>query len=248
MMSEDGTEFPELMLTGEESDCSYLPGSVARFEYRWAVDLSAERYECLLERGWRRFGRTLLRPICRQCRECRSLRVLLTQFQPSKSQRRCLSRNSDVRMVVQRPTVTDAHLRLYNDYHRDMARRRGWPFRPVTPEDYHESFVDGDFEFARECLYLRGSQLIGIGMVDMTSRVQSSVYFIHDPAWREKGPGTYSILSEIEAGRAADRDYLYLGYYIRGCGSMNYKNRFRPHELLQGYVSDSERPLWRLPD
>lgn len=144
--------------------------------------------------------------------------------------------------------MTDEHIRLYNDYHRDMQQRRGWPFRETTEEDYYQSFLDGHFEFSREFLYLRDDRLIGIGMVDMTDRVQSSVYFIHEPQWRDRGPGTFSVLSEIEVGQAASRDYLYMGYYIRDSGSMNYKNRFRTHELLRDYISDSDLPVWEKPD
>lgn len=248
MHSDDEFEPAELTLIGEESDCSYLPGRVSQFEYRWATTLSEERYERLLARGWRRFGRTLFRPVCRQCTECRSLRVSLSEFRPSKSQRRCFRHNTDVRVIVQAPTVTDDHLRMYNAYHRDMSERRGWPQRDISAQEYYQSFIDGHFEFAREFLYLRNDQLIGIGIVDQTCRVQSSVYFIHDPAWRPNGPGTFSVLSEIEAGRAEGRDYQYMGYYIRDCQSMNYKNRFEPHQLLQSHVADSQEPVWQFPD
>lgn len=246
----DSSSHSELspILAGYESDCSYLPGRPSRMEYRIANALSSECYERLLERGWRRFGRTLFRPRCPRCRECRSLRIVLSGFQPTKSQRRCLRRNQDVRVTVQRPTITNKHIQLYNDYHEDMSHRRGWPFRPTTRDTYQESFVDGDFEFAREYLYWRGDRLVGVGIVDVTDRVQSSVYFVHDPEWRDAGPGTYSVLQEIERGRSAGCDRLYMGYYIRDCDSMNYKNRFAPHEFLEEYVSDGEAPVWKRPD
>jgi arginine-tRNA-protein transferase len=248
MNDDDGFSAAELTIIGDESECSYLPGRRSRFEHRWAGPLSYAQFEALLARGWRRFGRHLFRPICRQCRECRSLRVVLPEVQLTKSQRQCRNRNADVRLIVQPPSMTDEHIRLYNDYHRDMQQRRGWPFRETTEEDYYQSFLDGHFEFSREFLYLRDDRLIGIGMVDMTDRVQSSVYFIHEPQWRDRGPGTFSVLSEIEVGQAASRDYLYMGYYIRDSGSMNYKNRFRTHELLRDYISDSDLPVWEKPD
>ena len=47
------------------------------------MSLSPRRYEGLLERGWRRFGRTLFRPTCRRCSECRSIRIDLRNFQPT---------------------------------------------------------------------------------------------------------------------------------------------------------------------
>ena len=245
MNDNEGLPPAELPMIGAECDCSYLPGRTSQFEYRWAGSLSSDRFEALLKRGWRRFGRALFRPVCRQCRECCGIRIVLPEVRLTKSQRRCLNQNADVRLVVQSPSITDEHLRLYNDYHRDMHERRGWPFRETTEDDYYQSFLDGHFEFSREFLYFRDDRLIAVGMVDMTDRVQSSMYFIHEPQWRNKGPGTFSVLSEIEVGRAAGREYLYLGYYIRDCESMNYKNRYRPHQLLRDYVSDFDLPVWK---
>ena len=244
MKNDDGFESTELTMLGTESECPYLPGRVSQFEHRWVGSLSNERFESLLARGWIRFGRALFRPVCQQCLECRSLRIELPRARLSKSQRRCRNQNTDVRVVVQPPSMTADHIRLYNHYHQDMHERRGWPYRQTTEDDYYQSFIDGHFDFSREFLYLRDDQLIGIGMVDMTDRVQSSIYFIHDPQWRDLGPGTFSVLSEIEVGREASRDYQYMGYYIRDCGSMSYKNRFQPHQILRDYVSDNEQPVW----
>jgi leucyl-tRNA---protein transferase len=247
MNDDDGPVSAEMTVLGADSACSYLPDQLSRFEHRWIWSLSSQQYEALLSRGWRRFGRALFRPTCRTCRECRSLRVVLADAQATKSQRRCRNRNSDIRIIVQSPTVTEEHVALYNAYHSDMHQRRGWPLQTTTCDDYYGFFVDGEFEFSREFLYLQGDRLIGIGLVDMTDRVQSSLYFVHHPEWRDRSPGTFSVLSEIEAGQAAGREYLYLGYYIRDCRSMNYKNRFRPHEFLQSNVSDAETPVWALP-
>ena len=247
-MNDEGIDSRELSLLGPDSVCSYLPDQTSRFEHRWIWTLRSEQYESMLERGWRRFGRALFRPACRACRECLSLRIVLPTVSLSKSQRRCLKRNGDVHVKIQPPTVTDEHLRLYNAWHQDMHLRRGWPLQSTTRDDYYETFVAGEFEFSREFLYFRDDRLIGIGLVDITPRVQSSIYFMHDPAWRDKAPGTFSVLSEIAAGKEDGRDYLYMGYYIRDCGSMNYKNRFRPHELLQDYVTDEQQPVWQLPE
>ena len=236
--------FAELEIEGSETPCSYLPGRIARMMYRIAYDLSADRYEQLLCRGWRRFGRTLFRPVCAACQECRSLRVSIPEYRPNKNQRRCFMSNASLTLVVQQPSVSDEHLALYNRYHNDMRERRKWPSREITKEQYYESFIEGDFPFAREFQYRDNGRLIGLGLVDVTSTVMSSIYFFHDPDYRDDGLGTFSIQKEIEDGLNHGRSWLYMGYYIRECGSMNYKNRFRPFETLQHYVSDDEPPLW----
>lgn len=237
----------EINFDGTASVCSYLPAQRSRMTYRLALKLSERRYESLLARGWRRFGRTIFRPICASCRACQSLRVIIPEFRPTKSQRRACQRNSALSLSIGRPTVTDEHLDLYNRYHEDMHHRRDWPFRRITPSQYIESFIDGNFPFAREFQYRDKGRLVGLGLVDMTAHAMSSVYFYHDPDLRNQSVGTYSVQQEIAEGLRTSRQWLYLGFYIRDCISMNYKNRFGPHQILQQFVADHEEPDWRLP-
>jgi arginine-tRNA-protein transferase len=235
----------ELEIEGTPTPCSYLPGQTAKMTYRLAYKLTEARYEQLLSRGWRRFGRTLFRPTCAACSACQSLRVVLSEFEASKSQRRIRTGIEETELIIQRPTVSPEHLSLYNRYHLDMHHRRQWPFREIDAAHYFDSFIDGSFSFAREFQYRRDGKLIGLGLVDMTRNVMSSIYFFHDPDLRSDGLGTYSVLREIEEGRALGRQWLYMGYYIQDCGSMNYKNRYRPNQILQRYVSDEETPVWQ---
>ncbi|MEZ6129064.1 MAG: arginyltransferase [Planctomycetaceae bacterium] len=238
----------ELDMTGSVSECSYLPGRMSRMQYRLALSLTPERYEHLLERGWRRFGRTLFRPMCAACSECRSLRIDATAFQPTRSQRRTRNRNDDIQLHVGPPTATSEHLDLYNVYHLDMHERRRWPFREICRDQYFESFMDGEFPFAREFQYRLNDRLVAVGLVDMTDRVMSSIYFYHHPELRERSLGTFSVLRELALAQETGRHWLYMGYYIRDCISMNYKNRFAPHQFLQQYVADDEPAIWQVPE
>ncbi len=235
----------EIEIAGSESRCSYLPRQSATMVYRLAIRLSATRYDALLSRGWRRFGRTLFRPVCSGCQACQSLRVIVPEFQPSKSHRRTLRKNSDVEVLIQRPTVTDEHLELYNSYHLDMHYRRQWPFRRINHDQYYESFLDGNFSFSREFQYRQNGRLIGLGIVDITDTAMSSIYFVHDPEYRDSALGTFSVLCELQEGMRSNRNRLYMGYYIQDCPSMNYKNRYLPYEILQEYVCDSQEPDWQ---
>lgn len=235
----------ELEIIGADSDCAYLPGRSSRMHYRLAMTLDVDRYERLLERGWRRFGRTLFRPVCRTCGECRSLRIDVHRFQPSRSQRRAARKNARLDVLVQPPTVTDEHVHLYNSYHSDMHGRRGWPFQEITVDQYYESFLDGEFPFSREFQYRLDGRLVAVGIVDMTGHAMSSIYFIHTPEIRSDSPGTMSVLRELQVAQETGHQWLYMGYYIADCGSMNYKNRFHPHQILQQYVDDHEAAVWQ---
>src|SRR5690606_733326 len=164
----------------------------ASLEYRYLLEIGAAEFEEMLSRGWRRQGACFFRPGCPSCVKCRSLRVDLEAFSPSKSQRRTLKRNADVRLIVRRPTVTKEHMAIFNAYHADMHNRRGWNFEPTTGQEYSRTFLAGQFAFASEFLYVRDKELLGVGLVDLTPRAMSSIYFYHRPDWRPMGPGTFS--------------------------------------------------------
>jgi len=228
--------------------CPYLPDETASLTYRILVEISAQDYEEMLQRGWRRFGCEFFRPACAACAECRSLRLRLQHFTPSRSQRRALAANADMQVVVQSPTVTPVHVRLYNAYHQDMAGRKQWRYRTHNMKSYYENFVIGEWDFARELQYYADGRLVGVALADVTPNALTSIYFYHDPAWRSKSPGVYSILQQVAYAKQLGLTYQYLGYWVVGSASMDYKSQYRPHEILAGYPEDHESPLWLDPE
>jgi arginine-tRNA-protein transferase len=229
----------------QPSVCSYIQEETSQLEYRVPWNLDEAVYGELVRRGWRRFGNYVFRPQCPVCRKCRSLRIRVDDFRTSKSLRRTLNRNSNIRCESGPPTVTNEHVSLFNAWHRDMTTQRGWPENTTSIQDYYESFIGGHFEFAREFRYFNEGRLVGVSLVDVVTTGVSSVYFFHDPAWRPLAPGTFSILREVEFARSLGLPFVYLGYWIEENQSMNYKSRFRPHELLEAYVDDNVEPVWR---
>jgi arginyl-tRNA--protein-N-Asp/Glu arginylyltransferase len=224
--------------------CAYLPIETATLEYRIIAALSSPAYEGLLARGWRRFGQHFFRPVCRSCVKCRSLRVLVDQFEPSQSQRRTLRRNSHVELVVQRPTVTEEHLRLYNSYRFDMHTRRGWPLETMTKAVYRRTYLDAPGDFAREFLYRTDGKLVGLGLADVLPNWLSSISFFHDPTYRADALGVLSVLRQLRFAKEHRLEHQYLGYWISECRSMAYKSQYAPHEILERYPDDSEQPVW----
>ena len=235
----------EMRLVLPASTCSYLPDETQSLEYRVPLSISDAEYAHLLSHGWRRHGSSFFRPACPNCVKCRSLRVDVAAFQPTKSQRRIRKKNSEIRWEIRPATVSSEHIRIYNAYHTDMQQRRGWRENLTDEDDYYASFLRGDWSFAYEFAFFDNDTLVGISLVDIVADVSSSVYFYHDPAWRDQGPGTYSLLCELRAAADAGTRYHYLGYWIRECQSMAYKSRFGPHEILREYVGDNQPSEWQ---
>jgi arginine-tRNA-protein transferase len=76
--------------------------------------------------------------------------------------------------------------------------------------------------------------LIGVGYVDALPGGLSAIYFYYDPGERHRSLGTYNVLSILASARARNLPHVYLGYYVAGCRSLEYKARFRPNEVLTG--------------
>jgi len=74
--------------------------------------------------------------------------------------------------------------------------------------------------------------------------IRASVYFFHDPAWRPRSPGVFSIIQQWLYAKQHSLAWQYLGYWVAACPSMSYKSRYRPHELLVGFPGDHEEPVW----
>jgi arginine-tRNA-protein transferase len=219
--------------TSPPSRCGYLPDRQWSLHYEVVGQLAPAEYMERLKGGWRRFGYSLFRPECPGCRMCRSLRVPVATFRPDRSQRRAWAASDGrVRLVVGPPAVTRAKLDLYDAFHAFQHESKGWPEHgPQTAADYVESFVDNPFVTQEWCYYL-GDRLVGVGYVDCLPEGLSAIYFYYDPDERDRSPGTFNVLSVIRRAGELGLPHVYLGYYVEGCRSLEYKGRFRPNEVL----------------
>lgn len=225
--------------------CSYLPDETAQLHYQVHRGLSPEVLESFLARGWRRFGAQLFRPRCRDCSQCVPLRVVAERFEFRKSHRRLLRQNAGVEVTLHRAHVSEEHVQLYNRWHAAMHTLRDWPLQTTSPQDYARSFLQGEYPSAHELQYRADGRVIGVGLIDVLPQSLSSIYFFHDPEWRPRSPGTFSMLREIDLAQRLGLPHLYLGYWIARCPSMAYKNRFQPSEVLYNRPEADEVPDWR---
>jgi arginyl-tRNA--protein-N-Asp/Glu arginylyltransferase len=208
--------------------CSYIQGRTAQSRAIWTDRLPGELYHVMMDSGFRRSGKLIYQPMCAGCRACQALRVAVATFLPSKSQKRCLRRNADLTMEVGLPTPTSEKHELYRRYVRE--------WHGAAAEDDYDHFVsflyDSPVE-TREFTYRdREGRLLAVGICDVSSGSLSTVYFYFDPYESHRGLGTYGALREISFARERRIAYYYLGYWIDGCRSMDYKSAFRPYEIL----------------
>ncbi len=239
--------------------CGYLPDRDQRMEYEYVAAITPAEYLQRIYEGWRHFGTVLFRPVCEGCRECQAIRISVNDFRPDRSQKRVRQLNQGViELRIGEPAVTKAKLALYDRFHAFQSETKGWPEHPGKDVNgYVSSFVHQPFAVEEWCYY-RDDRLVGVGYVDHLPGVAareppdrlplnllnepatpslagglSAIYFVYDPDERERSLGTWNVLCTIEQARRRGLPYVYLGYYVEGCGSMAYKMRFAPNQLRQ---------------
>lgn len=213
--------------------CSYLPDQEATQEFEIVRELSAAEYEQRLLAGWRRFGYSLFRPVCQTCRACQSIRVNVALFRPSATQKRVAKQNAGVvELTIGPPRVTREKLELYDRFHDFQADFKGWPLHePKSARDYAEGFVQNPFPTFEWCYRLNG-RLVGVGYVDHLPTTLSAIYFYYDPDERHHSLGVWNVLSVLRLATEKQFPHVYLGYYVAGCRSLEYKAKYRPNEIL----------------
>jgi len=227
-----------------EDKCSYLADKTQSTHYKIIDDCS--KYECqeLIERGFRRFGKMYFRPICSGCEACESIKIDVKNYTLSKSAKRVLKKAKHIETYMQKPTLTQEHLAVFEKYHRYMHNKKGWDYNHTTPEHYYQSFVDGAHDFGYEVLYFFQERLIGVDLVDILDDGISSIYFYYDPEFSHLSLGKLSLYKQIEFAKKSAKKWIYLGYYVEECPSLAYKAEYKPYLTLEGRPSLQEEYQW----
>jgi len=210
-------------------ECPYVPGRVAQ-EHAFATEqLDAEAYHELMNAGFRRSGRVYYRPACPSCQACQPLRLPVDAFKPSRSQRRIARRNGDVSISVAPPDLTDEKLTVYQRY---LVSQHPGSIQGASQEDLEDFLYRSPLTTLEVTYRDPHDTLLGVSILDVSSQSVSSVYHFFDPSAARRSMGVYSVLAEINLCRAWDVDHYYMGYWIDGAPTMDYKANYLPHELL----------------
>ena len=182
--------------------------------------------------GWRHFGRHFFR-YCTQpasdggLQTITPLRIDLTACTFTKSQRRVLHKNADLRTEIV-PAVIDGELRALFQRHKQR-------FTHNIP-DTLETFLGPDpARGPCECRMVRvfdGPRLIAASFFDLGQQAASSVYGLFEPECAKRSLGIFTFLLEIQHCQATGLRWLYPGYATREPSVYDYKKQFRSTEYL----------------
>ena len=200
-------------------------------EQFFANRVSAAQLDNLLANGWRHFGNQFFRYSYGyyglEVRRVIPLRVRLSQFSYSKTQRRTLRQNHDVRIVIRPISITPDVEHLF-----DIHKQR---FKSGIPDSIYD-FLSEDPSVepceANELAVYMDERLAAVSYFDVGERAYSGIYAMFDPALSSRRLGIFTMLKEIEHALAIGKEFYYQGYSYEGPSFYDYKKQFRGSEAF----------------
>lgn len=228
---------PQFYVTAPQP-CPYLEGRLERKLFTALPGDNAVRLnDALSKQGFRRSQNVLYRPSCAECTACMSARIRVADFEPSRSQKRTIRKNSHLKRDATSPWATEDQYGLFRRYldsrHSDggMADMDIFEFAAMIEETPVKSRI---VEYtAPPDTNGEGPHLSAVCLTDVLDDGLSMVYSFYDPDCIGDSLGTYIILDHVEIARQAGLPYVYLGYWVPGSPKMGYKAGFSAVEIYK---------------
>ena len=198
-------------------------------EYFVRVMATPEQMDFLWSLGWRHFGSYFFRySASRRGAEFITvipLRVDLSRFEPSRSQKRVVARNRDLRVVFRDTFIDEVKEGLFYS-HRER-------FKDNIPNSIHDFLSEEPaVEPCRNreiCVY-DGDNLLAASFLDIGGQSTSAVYAMFEPSESKRSLGVFTMLEAIRRSRELGCMYYYPGYAYREPSVYDYKKNFAGSE------------------
>ena len=218
------------LVLSQEHPCGYLETKIAQSLFvHPSYSITTSTYAHLLEQGFRRSGEEVYAPHCSHCSACIPARLPLKGFKPSKSQRRCMRKNIETRVNIKPAIFEQAHYDMYLRY--QAIRHPEGSMINASPENYF-SFLSSSWCNTQFVEFSINNELAGIAIIDQFDEAWSAVYTFFEPKFSDYSLGVYAILWQIQQANLQQKEYLYLGFWLKDCPKMSYKTCYQPIQLL----------------
>jgi arginine-tRNA-protein transferase len=225
---------PQFYLTSP-APCPYLPGKEERKVFTHLVGRRASHLnDALTHSGFRRSQTIAYRPACENCKACVSVRILCAEFEPGRTQKRIIARNSDIVSAIGPARADSEQFALFRTYL--DSRHSDGGMADMAMLDYAMMVEDSHVDSRLATYRLRSEngrgRLVGACLTDVLDDGLSMVYSFYDPSEPQRSLGAYMILDHIIRARALGLPHLYLGYWVEGSKKMDYKAQYMPQQRL----------------
>lgn len=196
-----------------------------------ADEVTPAQLDRLLEQGWRHFGTYFFRYNLGfyelDVRAVIPLRIRLVDFSLSKSQRRNLRQNTDLKVEIGPIDVTPEAERLF-----DSHKRRFKSGIPASIYDFLSKEPATVPCRGMQVAVFNDHRLVALSYFDVGGTACSGIYAMFEPELACRGLGTLTMLKEIEFAGASRKTFYYQGYSYSGNSFYDYKRRFRGTECF----------------
>ena len=216
--------------------CGYLPNKLAQSLIAAPHHLvDANIYSGLIHQGFRRSGKFAYRPHCENCNACIAIRLILSEFAPTRSQKRAYKQHANLTARVLPLDYHQSHFELYSNY-QNLRHADAEISNPTDEDDSANQYMQFLCLSNVESLMVEFSnaanQVKIVSVIDVVRDGVSAVYTFYDATDTRSSYGTYSIMWLAEWTKNLGLPYLYLGYWIAESQKMAYKQQFKPQEKL----------------
>ncbi|MEP6848794.1 MAG: arginine-tRNA-protein transferase [Acidobacteriota bacterium] len=196
-----------------------------------AAIASPDQLDRLLADGWRHFGTHFYRYNLgfyrEDIRRVIPLRIRVADFSLSKSQRRVLRKNADLKTIIRPTEITKETESLFHKHKQRFDH--GVPDSIYDFLSLEPAIVPCE---AKEVAVYKEDELVAVSYFDVGARSTSGIYAMFEPAERTRGLGIFTMLKEIEFSIESGRETYYQGYCYEGESFYDYKKRFRGTECF----------------
>ncbi len=187
--------------------------------------------DSLLADGWRHFGARFFRNNLgfyqNEIRRVLPLRIRLSDFAFSKSQRRVFRKNQDLQIVI-RPIEITAEKKILFERHRQRFKQDA----PLSIYDFFDRSASKiPCETQEVCVY-EEELLLAASFFDVGETAISSIYGIFAPEEQRRSLGILTMLAEIDFALKKGKRFYYHGYCYEGNSFYDYKKRFSALETF----------------
>lgn len=217
--------------TTRAQPCNYLPNQQSKTLFADPnADLDKWIYSQLAEHGFRRSGEQIYRPDCTNCNSCIPVRVQVAKFTPNRNQQRTWQRNKDIEIVTPPASFSDEHYHLFQHY--IHKRHHDGGMDNLSRESYL-GFLTSNWSDTIFYEFRLKQKLLAVTVADQLVNGLSAVYTFFDPAYATRSLGNYAILWLIHETKRLHLSRLYLGYWVKECTKMAYKDQYHPFEFYK---------------
>ena len=210
--------------------CGYIDGQDAQSIVATPYKIvNSQNFNSLITKGFRRSGQYVYKPNCTDCSACIPIRLLASNFNPSRSQKRVKKYLDNLSVKLLPLTFDEEHYNLYVDY--QNKRHPNSSESEDDTSDYNDFLVRSNVN-SKLVEFRLNNQLKIVSIIDIIDDGISAVYTFYDCSDKKLSLGTISIIWLLEFCKKENLSFLYLGYWIYESQKMKYKINFKPYELM----------------